>query len=157
MGKKLQLTIALLAAMLLAGFLGCSAFMDAFTPCYIDPNQISYADANATTFLPFTTLWDARRIGLKTDYMHLVKQVNIERLGVTDTMHYTFLKNVQAIHIAGAEQFQQVVFSPSGPLGLLIPTILGTTVGAFLISKPSDKKKIAELQVANGQTNGAAS
>jgi len=152
MSRKFQLIIALLASMLLVGFLGCSAFQDAFTPCYIDPNQISYAETDATTFLPFTTLWDARRIGLKTDYMHLVKQTEIERLGVVDTMHYTFLKNVQAIHIAGAEQFQQAVFSPSGPLGLLIPTILGTTVGAFLISKPSDKKRIAELQaeVING-------
>jgi len=141
--KKVIIWVCILGLTII---LGCSSFQDAVTPCYISPAALEYADVEPTTFLPFTTLFDARRVDFRVDFVHTVNQT-------TDRLKYEFLKGLSAFHISGAEQLQATVFSPSGPIGLLLPTLMGGTLGALLISKPDDKKKIVDLETKiNGKT-----
>ena len=142
---KFQKLIIWLSILGLAVMLGCSSFQDALTPCYIPPESLKYADANATTILPFTTLFDARRVKFKMDFVHLKKQT-------LDNLHYNFLKGINSFHIGAAEELQAKIFSPEGPIGLLFPTLMAGTLGALLISKPADKKKIVELEKTNGNS-----
>lgn len=136
--KRITVTVS---ALVLIVLFGCSAVMDAVTPCYIEPEAIRYADANPTSFMPFTTLWDAHRIDSMMGYKHILNQVEKNRLLEDDDMKYSFLKNVQAVHKQGAQALQETVFSPEGPIGLLFPTLFGGTLGALLIKRPGDVKK----------------
>ena len=65
---------------MLTVMLGCASFQDALTPCYIPPASLEYADANATTFFPFTTLFDARRVDAKVDYVYAIGKLEYEFL-----------------------------------------------------------------------------
>jgi len=136
---KFKKVIVWFCVLSLTVILGCASFQDAVTPCYIPPAAFDYADTEPTTFLPFTTLFDAKRIDKKIDYTHTLNQT-------TDKLEYEFLKGLNALYISGAEQLQETVFSPNGPIGLLLPTLMGGTLGALLISKPDDKKKIVDLE-----------
>ena len=146
MSSKIQVFVVSLIVFGLAVFLGCASIQDAITPCYISPTSLKYARAEPTTFLPFTTLWDAKRVNAKMDYIHLSNQT-------VDELQYKFLKGLGIVHMAAAQEFQSTIFSPTGPIGLLFPALAGGSLGTFLLSKPSDKKKIAELEkevVKNG-------
>lgn len=140
--NKLQKIIAWICIIGLTAILGCASFQDALTPCYISPACLEYADAEPTTFLPFTTLFDARRIDMKMDFRYAIGEVE-----------YKFLKGLNTFHTSAAEQLQARIFSPEGPIGLLFPAITGGVLGTYLFSKPDDKKKIAELEKTNGNTN----
>ena len=115
--------------------LGCSAFQDTIIPTYIDPAAIEYADANVPLLLPYTTLTDAKYVDAKLDYIHSL-----------DNLEYAYLKDGLQMHIANAEEFKRVVFNPEGPIGLLLPTLFGGTLGALLIPRPKDKKEIENLK-----------
>ena len=116
----------------LAALFGCATVQDVITPCYIPKASVKYANSEATSFLPFTTLFDSKRIQAKMDYVHAVNQVS-------DKMEYEFLKGLNTFHAEAAEQLQAAMFSPEGPIGLLLPTIFGGTLGALLIKRPGDK------------------
>lgn len=122
--------------------LGCSAIMDAVTPAYINPQVAKYADEPLTIFTPYTSLWDAKRINNKLDYMHLVKQASIKKMAEDDDRAYAFYNDSIDISIAGGEEFKGNVFSPTGPLGVLLAGIPGFTLGWLGLSKPSDKRKL---------------
>ena len=68
-------------------------------------------------------------------------------------MRYNYEKGITQFHIAGAEELKAALFSPTGPLALIIPTGLAATAGALLFSKPTDKKKIKELEIKNNKNN----
>lgn len=142
MSSKTQNLVATVSILLLLVLLGCASFQDALTPCYISPAVLKYADANGTSILPWTTLFDAKRITTKMDFVHSLRQMS-------DRMRYTYLKGIQQFHIAGAEELKVSLFDPTGPLALIIPTGLAATAGALLFSKPTDKKKIKELEIKN--------
>ncbi|MBA7477999.1 hypothetical protein ES707_13414 [subsurface metagenome] len=146
MSTKTQNLIATVTILLLIVLLGCASFQDALTPCYISPAVIDYADANGTSILPWTTLFDAKRIAARMDFVHSWNQTK-------DRMRYTYLKGITQFHIAGAEELKVSLFSPTGPLALIVPTGLAATAGALLFSKPSDKKKIKELEIKNNSKN----
>ncbi|KKM21306.1 hypothetical protein LCGC14_1636790 [marine sediment metagenome] len=143
MSKRTQTIIASVLILGLAALFGCSAFQDALIPCYVPPASMDYADANATSFFPWTTIFDARRIDMKMDFVHRLNQLQ-------DNLKYGFLKGLNAFHIQAAEEMQAAIFSPEGPIGLLLPTIMGTGIGALLIKRPGDKsKKEVELEANN--------
>lgn len=146
MTTKTQNLIVTVSVLLLIVLLGCASFQDALTPCWISPAAIDYADANATSILPWTTLFDAKRISAKMNFVHSWNQI-------ADRMEYEYLSGIHRFHIAGAEELKTSLFDPTGPLALLIPTSLAATAGALLFSKPSDKKKIKELEIQNNQKN----
>ncbi len=143
MGKKTQTIIVAVLSLGLAALLGCASVMDAFTPCYVPKSSLKYADAKPTSFLPFSTLWDAKRVDRKMDFVHLSKQT-------MDTLNYNFSKGLNTFHMAAAQEFQTAVFSPSGPIGLLFPALAGTGIGALLIKRPGDKSK-KEIEIENGK------
>jgi len=134
MNGKLKTAIIAVCIFGLAVILGCASFMDAITPCYIPPKAAEYADANVPIMLPYTTVFDARIVDKKMDYMHFINSM-------TEDAKYEYLKGMTAFHIQASEEFQQAVFSPEGPLGLLLPTLFGGTLGALLIKRPGDKSK----------------
>ncbi|HEC64215.1 MAG TPA: hypothetical protein ENI23_02855 [bacterium] len=127
MNTKLQKVVVWGSVIMLTVMLGCASFQDALTPCYIPPETLEYTDAPATTFFPFTTLFDAKRVDFKLDYTYTLQ-----------TMKYKYLKGIGTFHRIGAEELQASLFSPEGPIGLLLPTIFGGTLGALLIKRPQD-------------------
>ncbi len=127
MKTKMQKLVVWVSILMLTVMLGCASFQDALTPCYIPPETLIAADTKATTIMPFTTLFDARRVDFKLDYTYTLA-----------TMKYKYLKGLGEFHMAGAEEFQTMLFSPEGPVGLLLPTIFGGTLGALLIKRPQD-------------------
>ncbi len=110
--------------------LGCSSFQDAVTPCYIPEEVIKSTGTNLPLIsgMPYTSLFDARYVKTKLYYQYLLHN------------------NLMTTSIQASEMFQQKIFSPSGPLALLLPTGLGLTLGSLLIRRPQDKKEIEELK-----------
>ncbi|MBA7589500.1 hypothetical protein ES708_31585 [subsurface metagenome] len=137
MSPKTQNFIATITIILLIVLLGCASLQDVITPCYISPAAIKYADANETSILPWTTLFDAKRISAKMNFVYLWRQLS-------NRMKYEYLNGITEFHIGAAEELKVSMFDPTGPLALLIPTSLAATAGALLFSKPSDKKKIKD-------------
>ncbi len=141
MNKKLETLIVGVVAVILITFLGCSAMQDGMTPCFIEPDAIEYTGEKPTSFMPFTSLWDAERIEARLDYRHQLNQIAYVRLMEDDNLRVSFLKDKSTIHMAGAREFQKTVFSPAGPVGLLVSGLGFGTLGAILIKRPGDKSK----------------
>ncbi len=135
MNKKQKILMGLMV-MGLAVMFGCSAFQDVITPTYVNEEAAEWADTTAKLFMPYTTLWDAKRVGMAIDY-----KITIERF------KGGYYKSMTNLSILAGENIKATVFSPDGPIGLLLPTLLGGTLGAMLIKRPGDKsKKEVELE-----------
>ena len=146
---KLQKLFTLVLAAALVTVLGCAAWMEGVTPAHIDAAAIEYADTEPTSYLPYTSLWDARRIKRALDFMHLSEQTRIARDLEDDKMRYRYLDNAMQENIASAEELRNTLFSSTGPVSML-SAALGLGLGAYLIPRPSDRKRITELE--NGET-----
>lgn len=132
--NKIQKTLVAAIGLFLVGLFGCSAFQDAITPCHIDPDCAAYADANVPMLLPWTTVTDAKYVNKKMEYVHSIGQ-----------LEYNYLKENMTSYLADAAQFQAAVFSPSGPVGLLLPALGGLGIGAIAIPRRQErelKKKV---------------
>jgi len=132
---KLQKLFMFISALFLLIVLGCSAFQDAITPCYIDPDVATYANEPLTEMLPYTTLFDAKRIKAKMDYIYDSSKLK----------HFYLLGELD-YHILGAEETKQMVFSPEGPIGMLAIGLPAFSLGWLGVSKPADRKRIVELE-----------
>ena len=141
MNKKLETLIVGVIALVLITFFGCSAMQDAITPCHIEPDAIEYSKEKPTSFVPFTTIWDAERVNYRVDYVHQLTQIACARMAEDDVLKVNFIKDKSTIHLAGAREFQETVFSPTGPVGLLVSGLGFGTLGALLIKRPGDKSK----------------
>ncbi len=130
--KKLPMV---LVGVLLA-LLGCSAMLDAITPCYIPPMLIEYAKAEPTTFMPYTTLFDLQRLDRLVKWEFQKEQIE-----------YGFIKELSQIHQFAARELQTKFMVPAIS-GLMSMGAFG--VGWLKVSKPSDKKKIIEAEAKNG-------
>ncbi len=139
MSTRTQSLIVTLSIFFLLIVLGCASFQAVLTPSYVSPAAAEYAKTKTTSIFPWTTLFDGRRVSMKMDYVHTLNQI-------TDTLEYEYLKGITRFHIAAGEELRATLFDPTGPLALLIPTSLAATAGALLFSKPTDKKKIKELE-----------
>lgn len=130
--KKISVWLCVLG---LTMMLGCASFMDAVTPCYIPKEVIKSADVDLPLipWMPYTSLFDARYVKTKIYFQYLLHN------------------NLITSSIQTSEAFQQKLFSPEGPIGLLLPGLMCGTLGALLIPRPGDKKKIAELEKKNGK------
>lgn len=134
---KFQKLITGLCIIGLTIILGCAAIRDGVTPCFI-PKEVIKAvnvDLPVIPWMPYTSLFDAKYVKIKMYYQYLL------------------YNNLMTTSIMASEAFQQKIFSPSGPIGLLFPTLMGGTLGAMLLSKPDDKKKIHDLEM---KVNGNA-
>lgn len=135
MKKLLNTVIIVLVGAISVIFIGAGCVQDAVTPAYVSESAAEWAGVPAKLFLPYTTLWDAKRVGMAIDY-----KLTIERI------KGGYYKNVTNLSILAGEELRNTVFAPDGLLSLLL--IGGPTfaMGSFLISKPKDKKEIEELK-----------
>jgi len=145
MGKKLkkimQTTIIVLVGLITLVFVGAGCMQDVVTPTYVDEGAAEWADVPTTMFLPYTTLWDAKRVARAIDY-----KLTIERI------KGGYYKNITNLSILAGEEFKDTVFSPNGALSLLLIGGPMCALGAYGISKPKDRKEIERLK--NGAKNG---
>ncbi len=129
MNKK-QKTLTVLMVMGLAVMFGCSAVQDVITPTYVDEEAADWADTTPKLFMPYTTLWDAKRVGRAIDYKLTITKIK-----------GGYYKGITNLSILAGEEIKTTLFSPQGPVGLLLPTLFGGTLGAMLIKRPGDKSK----------------
>lgn len=135
MNKK-QKTLTVLMGMCLAVMFCCSACQDLITPTYVSIEAAEWANVPTKLIMPYTTLWDAKRVGQAIDF-----KLTIERI------RGGYYKNITNLSILAGEEIKATVFSPDGPVGLLMPMLLGGGLGAMLIKRPGDKsKKEVELE-----------
>jgi len=135
MNKK-QKTLTVLMVMGLAVMFGCSAIQDVLTPTFVDENAAAWANTTTRLLMPYTTLFDAKRVGRAIDYKLTIEKIK-----------GGYYKGITNIAILAGEEIKATVFSPEGPIGLLLPTLFGGTLGAMLIKRPGDKsKKEVELE-----------
>ncbi len=115
---------------------GCSAVQDIITPAVVSQEAAEWADTTPKSFMPYTTLWDAKRIGSAIDF-----KITIERI------RGGYYKGITNLSIVASEELKTTLFSPEGPIGLLLPTLFAGTLGALLVKRPGDKsKKEVELE-----------
>ena len=139
MKKLLQTTIVVLAGLIALTFVGAGCIQDGVTPAYVDEDAAEWANVPTKLFLPYTTLWDVKRVSNAIDY-----KLTIERI------KGGYYKNITNLSILAGEEFKDTVFAPEGLLSLLLiggPTL---ALGAYGISKPKDKKEIERLKNGNG-------
>ena len=144
--SKLSLLLVPFFVLVLIAIFGCAAMQELVVPMHVDEEAKDYAEDDATSYLPWPTLWDGKRLAVKMKRKNEMNQRDLGRLMVDDASFYAFIANQQLLNIRNAEELKETMFSPSGPMGLLLPALAGMGLGAFAISKPADKKKIVGLE-----------
>lgn len=156
--KKIVKYIGISAIVILElALIGCSLVPDMITPAWIEPAAIAYADANVPGFLPYTTLHDAKQVSLKMDYVHLIRQITIERDLHDEKLTYDFLANQHSLYLAEAESLKSALFDPGGPLGLIL-SAAGVGTLALYTTKPGHKKELEKARhegFEEGKNGGA--
>ena len=137
--KKLLKTITIiLVGIISVVFIGAGCIQDIITPTYVDQNAAEWADVPTKLFLPYSTLWDAKRLARAIDY-----KLTIERI------KGGYYKNITNLSILAGEELKNTVFAPDGLLSLFLIGGPFTALGAFAISKPKDRKEIEALKNGN--------
>jgi hypothetical protein len=139
-GKALVTLICIVGLVIM---FGCAGLQDVATPCHIDENAIAYSEQPATSYLPWTTVFDAERIRTYMDYKHLDFQAGLKDLLEDDNRAYNFYADRITSSITNARQLQQKLFNPNGSIGMAITALFGGTIGALFINTPKKKKEIA--------------
>ena len=135
MNKK-QKTLTVLMVMALAVMFCCSACQDVITPTYVNEEAAEWAGTTTKLFMPYTTLWDAKRVGRAIDYKLTIEKIK-----------GGYYKGITNIAILAGEEIKTTLFSSEGPIGLLMPLLVGGGLGGMLIKRPGDKsKKEVELE-----------
>ena len=138
MKKLLQTTVIVLAGLIAVVFIGASGCQDIITPAYVDKDAAEWANVPTKLFLPYSTLWDAKRLSNAIDYKLTIEKIK-----------GGYYKNITNISILASEEFKDVVFNPNGILSLLMIGGPMCALGAYGISKPKDKKEIEALKNGN--------
>ena len=140
--KKLLRSLLLLVCMagLVAVFSG-GCLQDLIVPCHINEDAIEYSGIEPTSYLPWTTVWDAHRVKDYIELQHKKTQLIYKRLQQDDTLTYSFVVNAVDISLIEAEVLQKKLFDPNGSVGMLLATLFGGTIGTFFLNTP--KKKVA--------------
>lgn len=134
-----RLSRALITLICIVGLVvmfGCAGLQDVVTPCHINEDVIEYSGQGATSYLPWTTVFDAERIKAYADFEHLDLQAFFDTAKAQDRREYTFLTDRLDIGIADARQLQQKLFNPNGSIGMAITALFGGTIGAMFINIP---------------------
>lgn len=139
--KFMKAFLVVLFATLILAFVGCTGFQDILTPCHISEDVIEYSGQEATSYMPWTSVWDAKRIRAYLNFNHIQFQNACERLKQDDSLTHAFLLDSVDTNIADSVQFQATVFNPTGPLGALLLAGGGLGIGALAIKRPGDKTK----------------
>lgn len=119
--EKILLAISVL---ILVGFISAGCVQDLLTPAYLDPDVIAINGGYDAANPVYTSLFDAGRL----------------RRQVVNKFQYSV--SALDLSIANGTELRDTLFSPSGPVGMLFPTLTGLGIGWLGLSKPSDKKKM---------------
>lgn len=130
-----------LVAGLLAIFTG-ACVQDIITPCHINESAIEYAGIEATSYAPWTTVWDAKRVRDYMNFNHVQYQNAMNRLKDDDNIRHAFELDNLNVTLADSQAWQKKVFSPTGVIGLAFPALAAGTFGALFINT-GKKKKVA--------------
>ncbi len=149
MSSKQKLLVGFLVVFLVV-LISTSCIQDVVTPAYVDPYSIDYSGEEPTMFTPWTSYWDLQRIERAVDHQHFFTQKTILRLAEDDLDHYSYLKDSLLIGAVSAQELKAAIFSPNGPLGMLMASLPAFGLGALLIRKPGDTKVIEELKNNKG-------
>ena len=135
MNKKQKILTAFMVTALAVMF-GCSAVQDLLIPTYVNEEAAEWAGIPTKLLMPYTTLFDAKRLGRAIDF-----KLTIERI------RGGYYKSITNLSILAGEEIKTTLFSPEGPIGLLMPLLVGGGLGGMLIKRPGDKsKKEVELE-----------
>ena len=135
MKKLLKVVAVTLITVIVLMFIGAGCVQDAVTPAYVNEEAAEWANVPTKMFLPYTTLWDAKRLSNAIDY-----KLTIERI------KGGYYKEVTNLSILAGEELKNTVFAPDGLLSLLLIGGPVFAAGAYGVSKPKDKKEIDELK-----------
>lgn len=135
MKRLLKTIIIVLVGAISVIFIGAGCVQDAVTPAYVNESAAEWAGVPTKLFLPYTTLWDAKRVGMAIDF-----KLTIERI------KGGYYKEVTNLSILAGEELKNTVFAPDGLLSLLLVGGPFTALGAYAISKPKDRKEIERLK-----------
>lgn len=144
MNKKQKLLTVIMAAILLL-FIGSSCVQDLMTPTYVDKDAAAWANVPSKLFpwMPWASLWDAKRVGLAIDFELKKKMVEAG-----------YYKNITNLSVIAGEEIKAVIFKPDGAIPLLMSGFgfgtIGTVLGGAYKQRPKDKKRIEELEAKNG-------
>lgn len=134
-GTVLRTTAITLVGAIVLLFIGAGCIQDGVIPTYVDEDAAKWANVPTKLFLPYTTLWDAKRVMYAIDY-----KLAMER------MTGGYYKGITNISIMAGEELKATVFSPDGILSMLMIGGPMLALGTYGISKPKDKKRIVELE-----------
>lgn len=146
---KIQKVVIGLSVLLLVALIGCTSFQSAFAPMYIDPDVGEYTGEEMTSWFPWTSIWDGDRLMKKMIFLHTATLLELERAAEDEISHVSFLTDSLVLSRKDAVEFRDSVFNPEGAMGLLLPTLLGGTIGGLLIRRPQDTKEIEKLKNGN--------
>lgn len=157
MNKKLKALIAVLCTLPIIIMMGCAVVQDVATPCFVEQEVIEYVqkhipEVEPTSILPWTTLFDAKRLDCIMNNIHIDNQIVFERLLLDENRTYARLKDSHNYNMESAKEVQGIAFSPTGPLGFLTVAGLAGTGGALLIKRPGDKSKKQIMEANTGST-----
>ena len=133
--------IGLMLVVGLLAIFGCSMVKDVVTPCHIDEEAINYSGVEPTSYVPYTSVYDAHRVLAYIDFNHTALQLQYARLAQDDKLQHNFLVPRLEANVTDAVVFQNKIFSPTGAIGLAFPALAAGTFGALFIKRPGDEKK----------------
>lgn len=149
--KKVMKTLALILIVVIElAWFGCATVQDVVTPAWIDPVAAEYADVNIPSVMPYTSLYDAKAVLRGMNFKHTMNQLMAARAMEDDDLLFKHIKDEHILHIKEGQEFQQEVFSPTGPIGIALASLgfgtLGTIAGGRLIPRKREKELEAEIE-----------
>ena len=141
--NRLQKLFVGFLCLFMVAFISCAGIQNAVTPTYIPVENIEYSGAEVPRFPGFyTNINDAEYVLNRMEYVRSLSD-----------LEYAFLTNDLQTHLKNAKELRDNIFDPSSPLGMMIPALSALTIGWIGLSKPEDKKKVAELERKINGTN----
>ena len=143
-----RIFITVLATFLIAFFTaGC--LQDLIAPCYIEQEAIEYSQVEVKKNIPYTSLWDAKRVQLGMEYQHHLRTIELNRDLMDEDIYFNFINDAHLTHVKNSNEFKNTVFSPGSPIGLAISGLGFGTIGALCIKRPGDKSE-KQIKAENG-------
>jgi len=135
MKKLLKTTAIVLIGLIALVFVGAGCMQDVATPTYVDQDAAEWAGVPTKLFLPWSTLWDAKRLANAIDY-----KLTIERI------KGGYYKSITNLSILAGNELKNTLFKPDGLISLLMIGGPFLYAGGKFIPRGKDKKEIADLK-----------
>lgn len=164
MWNILRKTIVFACAITLLFILGCTAFMNLLTPCYIPPQTKAIVQNYQTQSgiqlepnipWPYDSIWSAAQYKAALAFAQQQRQLCLLKQQQLNADEYAYQNTVLSQSIQSAEELKTNLFTPSGTIGSTVLPGLALTLG-LMIKKPGQvpraehEKKLAEAKAANG-------